>query len=366
LAGGNAQAEELALREGGTAACCFVDPVSGELPLHAAARLGQAGALRRLLRCGALVDARTSNGTNATALHLAALAGHGDAVRLLLEAGASPILTDVNGRTAARYAEHAGHTALQEILDDRRVQAGDFEFNDLGRMASKGWADASEAASRSMANVADGMRDLFTGWSTSGASGEGPATMPEPGPCASGAASVHPPQPAQAPAQAGANAARTSSKDLDSIAQRVSEMEHLAAEGHLRGAAGYLDDLTKLACELDARDVTGDAEARTMRRALIARIDRASDFVEQRLAGTKQTLSECASRIDWVEAQVQAEGSGPSRSADECRNRLLQTMADLDAVECANEGQRAARKSQIARIEALEERLRQPIPSPDS
>lgn len=84
-------------------------------PLHAAAYLGNMGAVNVLLDFGA--DARsTSHPRGCTPLHCAALGGHASIVRKLIDAGADEAAKDGRGRTAARYASRAGHAECAQLL----------------------------------------------------------------------------------------------------------------------------------------------------------------------------------------------------------------------------------------------------------
>ena len=77
------------------------------LPLHAAARSGDVGRVRRILAAdrNALGD---RDGTGATALHEAVSSGRAEVVRLLLSRGADPCAADTDGRTPLHCALRAG------------------------------------------------------------------------------------------------------------------------------------------------------------------------------------------------------------------------------------------------------------------
>eukprot|EP00913_Durusdinium_trenchii_P026761 g25102.t1 len=110
-------------------ACSLVNAF-GEQPLHIAARVGQDGIVRRLLRCGAEKHMPTQDQFRATPLHLAAAHGHHKVVEVLLDAKADPTVVDSRGLVPARWAERRGHPQLAELLDDARHQAGDFDLAD--------------------------------------------------------------------------------------------------------------------------------------------------------------------------------------------------------------------------------------------
>ena len=85
---------------------------------------------------------------------MAAAYGQRSVVSVLLQAKADSCAVDSQGRVAARYAERNGHQELAELLDDVRLEAGDFELADLGRMAARGVND-----------VASSVRSAFEGLS---------------------------------------------------------------------------------------------------------------------------------------------------------------------------------------------------------
>mmetsp|Transcript_76434 Transcript_76434/g.224276 ORF Transcript_76434/g.224276 Transcript_76434/m.224276 type:complete len:351 (-) Transcript_76434:3-1055(-) len=339
LAGGHAQTVELALREGGTSGCCQVDAATGEFPLHAAARLGQSGTARRLMRCGASVDARTTSGMNATALHFAAANGHLDVLELLLAAGACPQARDARGRSAAYLAESAGHDAVAERLHDLRRKAGDYELTDIPHVAVKGLEGAAE-----------GVRSFFTSLNPFADPGAKESQQPNGAGAAASkpqaqAPKLHPPSSQQAP-----SALSRVSALVDSVAQQ-------ARTGHLRDAAAWQDDLTKAACELDGLEVGSDPSARANRRSLISRIDEISNLVDERLATTAQALASSAKTISEVESRVRTPEQQAGRRTLEWRDRLVQVASCLDTIECATDLQRSERKALLARIDAAEREL---------
>lgn len=352
IAQGSAQAVELALRQEGTQACARLSP-KGELPLHVAARLGQARTLRRLLQCAAELEARTADAQESTALHLAAGAGHQEAVALLLQAGADPVQTDASGAAAARRAEAAGHAALAELLDDRRFEAGDYELSDVARVASRGISGATKG----VADFAESMASSFAGLFGSGDSGYSseprhveskvePRPKRKPVPAASASF-------AKSAAAAPVSAAQEATVPLQRLAARVSEVE-AQASGHLRDARGWQDELTKVSCELDMLELGGDQAARQTRRALLAQIDTTCATIERRMADLDRTVTTLTKTIDEVQRRKDAD-SGRSQ---ELLAQLSRAASELDALECATEAQRAARKLQLGRIESLEAELR--------
>ena len=116
------------------AAACLVDAARGGHPamldwlaqrgrcdggfapaLHEAAHQGHAAAVQWLLDRGAPID--SSNSFAWTALHLAAYGGHLPVVELLLAAGAESRAVCGQQRTAADWAEAAGHAAIAARLE---------------------------------------------------------------------------------------------------------------------------------------------------------------------------------------------------------------------------------------------------------
>ncbi len=83
-------------------------------PLHSAVAGRAFGIARRLVEEGADVDALQRDGFRP--LHAAAQNGDDLTVELLLHAGADPALPAGDGRTAADFAQEAGHGALAERL----------------------------------------------------------------------------------------------------------------------------------------------------------------------------------------------------------------------------------------------------------
>lgn len=338
LAGGQAQAVELALRECGTSACCQVDVATGQFPLHLAARLGQAGTIKRLLRCGAGVDVRTTDGHNATALHFAAGNGHAEAAETLLAAGANVTSRDAAGHTATYLASCTGNTALADHLRDLQLKAGDFELADLPQVAAKQLGDVTQ-------NVKSWLSSL----NPFAAPEEKLADANAGGPAAEAVPTPAPPEPLATPGRQQASARAALEKLAATVDAVGSEVE---AGHHLRGYLGWQDILTKAACELDTLDVGGD---RARRKALIARIDEISDALDARLKASDGILASSGTLVAELEGRLRA---GPSQSLDyHYRGKLQQVASSLDSVECATEKQRNERKALLSRIDAVEATL---------
>lgn len=126
---GDAEAVRALLRAGADASAARGDGITA---LHLAAEHGHAGSVRALLHAGAAVDAGTRIGRY-TPLHLAARGGHDNAVALLLDAGADPRAETTNSRaTALHLAAGAvrGTAAVAALLehgadpDAREASAG--------------------------------------------------------------------------------------------------------------------------------------------------------------------------------------------------------------------------------------------------
>jgi len=86
----------------------------GSTPLIWASINGHEGAVRLLLARGALVNARTRGGT--TALLVASSVGNLKIVRILLKAGANPKAATKKGQTPLGLARRAGHGEVEKLL----------------------------------------------------------------------------------------------------------------------------------------------------------------------------------------------------------------------------------------------------------
>ena len=88
----------------------------GETPLHAAARAGDAAAVRTLLSAsaGSHLNGRSKRGV--TPLIYASGAGHRDVMKLLIEAGANLSASANNGGQALHAAVVGGHVRAVELL----------------------------------------------------------------------------------------------------------------------------------------------------------------------------------------------------------------------------------------------------------
>jgi uncharacterized protein len=94
----------------------------GVQALHSAVAAGDTGAgraviatiVRRLIECGADVNARQESG--ATPLHAAAMNGDSELAQLLVDRGADPGAIHDSGKTAADFASEHGHEQLAARL----------------------------------------------------------------------------------------------------------------------------------------------------------------------------------------------------------------------------------------------------------
>ena len=84
--------------------------------LHAAASVGNADAVRCLLRLGANPNATAGDGT--TALHHAGWNDRREVAEVLVAHGARPLRDANHGSTPAGWADHAGHAAMRDYLLD--------------------------------------------------------------------------------------------------------------------------------------------------------------------------------------------------------------------------------------------------------
>ncbi|CAE7220165.1 ANKRD27 [Symbiodinium sp. CCMP2592] len=350
--GGGAQRVELAL-QADPSACSSFDPRTGESPLHLAARLGQVGTVRRLLRCAAPLNAPAYNGSRATPLHLAAAHGHTQVAEVLLQTRANPTAVDSKGMVPARYAEANGHHSLAERLDEERRNAGDFELADLGRLAAKGFNEATDSLASAFAGF--GLTNVF-----------GDSQEAKPRPAAPEAPFPKPPAPAapngsvpgSRPAPASPVSAKPpSQRKLEAIVSRVEAVESVVDAGHLRDARGWQDELTKAACELDGMDLAPQSHERGVRRELLHRIEVAGTTIDERMDASARRLLIATEAVDEAEASWRLGDGGPSelKALDQ---RLSAATDDLDAVQCATEAQRTQRRNLLKRIEILESEIR--------
>lgn len=88
----------------------------GFTPLHLAAFLGGATAVRTLLAAGADPNAEARNPSRVRPLHSAAAARDAEAVRLLLDAGADPDARQAGGFTALHSAAQHDDVAMAQAL----------------------------------------------------------------------------------------------------------------------------------------------------------------------------------------------------------------------------------------------------------
>ena len=92
----------------------------GETPLHFSARQGSGRIAEALLAAGAEVDAQTRY-TKETPLHVAAQRGKTQVVEALLKAGADASLRGWKKKSAEQWARAFGHLELAEALKDWRT-----------------------------------------------------------------------------------------------------------------------------------------------------------------------------------------------------------------------------------------------------
>ena len=90
----------------------------GDTPLHIMAMWGDTEAIQILLEEGAELEARGEDGF--TPLHCAVEQDKIDAVRLLLDVGANPCLRTSDGTDAFALAEVLGHTAVLNLLNEKK------------------------------------------------------------------------------------------------------------------------------------------------------------------------------------------------------------------------------------------------------
>ena len=124
---GHAEAVDVLLDGGAEVGAAAKNPMRVQA-LHSAVAASDNGVdaptiariVRRLVECGADVDARQESG--ATPLHAAAMNGDAEIVELLLDRGADAGAAHDSGKTAADFAADRGHEELAERL--RRGDAG--------------------------------------------------------------------------------------------------------------------------------------------------------------------------------------------------------------------------------------------------
>jgi len=87
---------------------------AGSTPLHLAAMNGDPGPLKVLLAAGARIDARDNEG--ATPLHMAAYASRTENGRLLLQAGADPLIKTDLGRDVLSMARKVRADELAGVI----------------------------------------------------------------------------------------------------------------------------------------------------------------------------------------------------------------------------------------------------------
>jgi hypothetical protein len=97
-----------------------------EAPIHSAAFAGKADSVRMLLRVGANVNLKSSQGC--TALHKALEGGHSDIVNILLDGGADANTPLIYGRTPLHFAAALGQerSALQLVVSGADSTVVDF------------------------------------------------------------------------------------------------------------------------------------------------------------------------------------------------------------------------------------------------
>ena len=109
----------------------------GETPLHVAAELGHERIAAALLEEGAEPDRQNADGE--TALHKAALGGHAQVAQLLLAHGADPELADRWGHTPLRNALLQGHAAVAALLQGNVLKpAGEGDAVAVARQLREG------------------------------------------------------------------------------------------------------------------------------------------------------------------------------------------------------------------------------------
>jgi uncharacterized protein len=95
--------------------------VGAYTPLHIAARAGNAGVIRALLRVASPADVKATTASGATALHFAAAAGNADIIKALVGKGADPNAREsMWGQTPLVFAaEYNRAAAIKQLLQSR-------------------------------------------------------------------------------------------------------------------------------------------------------------------------------------------------------------------------------------------------------
>ncbi|MDP2205493.1 MAG: ankyrin repeat domain-containing protein [Alphaproteobacteria bacterium] len=123
----------------------------GETKLYRAAREGNVGAVKKLLRAGADPDIADSHGL--TPLHQAAYWGEGEIVRLLLKAGAAPNVDNGHGWTALHSAALSGGMKSRgAIIRDLKAAGAKDDINDKNGWSARDymqlWEENAHAAEK--------------------------------------------------------------------------------------------------------------------------------------------------------------------------------------------------------------------------
>ena len=110
--------------------------INSYTPLLLAAKNGNAAVMEPLIKAGADINGRTSNGT--TALMFAAAAGNADAVNVLIDRGADiNVAEPVRGLTAVMFAAASDRTPIVALLAkhgaDLKATTKTVDLNAMGR-----------------------------------------------------------------------------------------------------------------------------------------------------------------------------------------------------------------------------------------